>query len=162
MKSPSTRSAVRNPVEVIVSVTRFREALPTKRRAGGKTEVVMKLARSDPRAFIKGDVLFIRRPNTPTPVRFTLRGVGASRDQYYPLGISFLRENDSEGGDDYRLGFMTFPQSETRADGATLTILDTYKEAEPGVRFKFSLFIQRGSDGALGIIDPGIEHIDEN
>jgi hypothetical protein len=159
MKSPSTRSAIRNPVEVVISVTRFREALPTKSRQGGATEFVMKLARKDPRAFIKGDVLFISRPNTS--VRFTLRGAGASRDRYYPLGISFLRENNSEDGDDYRLGFLTFPQSETRPDGATLTILDTYRESAAGVRFKFSLFIQRGSDGALGIIDPSIEHIDD-
>jgi hypothetical protein len=157
MKSSSKRPATRRPVEVIVAVTRFREALSTKSRQGGKTEVVMKLASTDPRAFVKGDVLIIRCPNTS--VRFALRGTGASRDRYYPLGISFLRENDPEGSDDYRLGFQTFPQAETQPDGTTITILDTYKESAAGARFKFSLFIQRGSDGALGIIDPSIEHI---
>jgi hypothetical protein len=151
------KSNNRPPVEVIISVTRFREALPTKRRVGGETEFTMKLARSDPRAFIKGDDLLIRSPNTP--VRFTLRGAGSTRESYYPLGISFLRENDTEGGDDYRLGFLTFPQAETRSDRTSLSILDTYKEAGAGARFKFSIFLQRGSDGALGIIDPSIDHI---
>jgi hypothetical protein len=159
MKSSSSRSAIGNPVEVIVSVTRFRQAVATKNRPGGKTEVVMKLARTDPRASIKGDVLFISRPNTA--VRFTLRGAGATREQYYPLGISFLREGSGKERAEDQLGFVTFPQSETQPDGTTLSILDTYKYTEGGARFKFSLFIQRGSDGALGIIDPSIEHIDD-
>ena len=35
---------------------------------------------------------------------------------------------------------------------------ETYRDKTSGVRYKFSLFIQRGSDGAIGVIDPGIIH----
>jgi hypothetical protein len=56
------------------------------------------------------------------------------------------------------LGFLNFPQSETRFDGRGLSITDTYKDASLYVRFKFSIVIQRGSDGKIGIIDPGIIH----
>jgi hypothetical protein len=156
MKTANRSASTATPIDVIVSVVRFKDILEAKAARGGiLTEYVMKLARRDPRAFIKGDDLYINRP---APVRFTLTAGSRDRNQYYPLGISFLRQRVPSKSDAQRLGFLNFPQSETRAEGPSLTILDTYRDDAVNVRYKFSLYLQRGSDGAIGVIDPGIDH----
>jgi hypothetical protein len=40
-------------------------------------------------------------------------------------------------------------------------IVDSYRDTAPHVRYKFSVVVQRGADGRIGIIDPGIVHEDE-
>jgi hypothetical protein len=143
------------PVEIRITVTRFREVL-----APGKTSpcttYTMDLARKDPRAYIKGDDLYIKGPGAG--IRFTLASSAADKKSYYPIGIAFVRESTRNESDAQRLGFLNFPQSETRMKGRTLSILDTFKDRSKRIRFKFSVIIQRGSDGAIGIIDPGIVH----
>lgn len=157
MKIAKSRSTANRPIDVLISVLRFRDILGGKpSRDGCCTDYAMKLARRDPRAFIKGDDLYINRPGAA--VRFTLVSRTGDRQQYYPLGISFVREQTTSRSDAERLGFLNFPQSETQPDGRSLVIVDTYRDKAPGVRYKFSLFIQRGGDGAIGIIDPGITH----
>jgi hypothetical protein len=160
MNTTHTSAATAQPVDVVLTVTRFKPVLATKSSRGGNgTEFTMKLARRDPRAFVKGDELYVNRPGAP--VRFTLASVRGDSQRYYPLGIAFVRLGEKSALDEERLGFVNFPQSATRAQEQALTIVDTYHDAAPGVRYKFSVFVQRGGDGALGIIDPEIIHSGE-
>ena len=144
------------PVEVTLLVARFRDVLGSKpTRDGNRTAYVMKLARRDPRAVIKGDTLYL---TGPTSVRFTLLSPRGDRRRYYPLGISFVREGAPSENDDVKLGFANFPQQAIRAEEQSLTIFDSYRDRNPKVRYKFSLFIQSGREGAVGMIDPDIVH----
>ncbi len=157
MKTAKASPHTAKPVDVILLVTRFRDVLaPKPSRSGNATDYVMKLARRDPRVFVKGDDLYINNPGAP--VRFTLASRPGDRQRYYPLGIAFVREGARSKSDEERLGFLNFPPEETRADDRSLLILDTYRDRAPAVRYKFSVYIQRGSDGAIGVIDPDIVH----
>jgi hypothetical protein len=147
----------KNPIAVTISVTQFQDVLAGKEsRTGRGTSYTMKLKARDPRACIEGDTIYVKRPGGP--IRFTINGAAADKEHYYPVGISFVREGDGKSSEKARLGMLTFPQSEIRLDGRSLSITDIYKDHARSVRYKFSLLIQRGSDGRLGIIDPGIEH----
>ena len=153
-RNASASATTTKPVEVQLTVTKFKEVLAPG-KTGSCTGYTMKLGRRDPRAYIKGDDLYIKSPGAV--IRFTMTS-SADKKNYYPLGIAFVRENGRSETDAQRLGFLNFPQSETRPKGRTLSITDTYKDRSQRVRFKFSVIIQRGSDGAIGIIDPGIVH----
>ena len=158
MKKRSAKSVTRTDatlVQVILTVTRFNNVL----RAGRPTSFVMKLARSHPLAMIDGDTLYIKKPGTP--IRFTLTTGDGTRERYYPLGISFVRANAKKASDALRLGFINFPERDTHTDEQMLLIDDVYKDAAYPVNYKFSVMVQRGSDGAIGIIDPEIVHEDE-
>jgi hypothetical protein len=158
MKSRTGKATRRDtkPVEVVVAVTKFIDVLAAKTPRGVRgTAYIMKLAANDQRAEIKGDDIYIKRP---APIRFTFLPSAADKKQYYPVGITFLREGDRTCSDQERLGFLNFPQAETRPDDTSLTIVDRYTDRAKYVRYKFSLVIQRGSDGKIGLIDPGIVH----
>jgi len=145
------------PVEVTITVRKFKDVLVTAAARGGRaTDYAMKLGSNDPRAEIKGNDIYIKRPGAT--LRFTIASSAADQMRYYPIGISFLREGDRSSSDAQRLGLLNFPQNQTRMDGPTLTITDAYKDEARYVRYKFSVVVQRGSDGRIGIIDPGIVH----
>jgi len=158
MKTKNERVSARKikAVEVTITVTKFRDVLGKEPARGGRnTEYTMELRRADPRAYIKGEDLYVKRPGAP--IRFTLASGSGDKASYYCAGITFVREGDRNESDRQRLGFLNFPQRATRAEGRTLTILDSYRDRTK-VRYKFSVILQRGSDGKIGIIDPGIVH----
>lgn len=158
MKKRSAKSVARTNatlVQVNLTVTRFNNVL----RAGRPTSFVMRLAQSHPLASIEGDTLYIKKPGSP--IRFTLKTGDGTRERYYPIGITFVRANSKKASDDLRLGFINFPERDTRTDEKMLLIDDVYKDATYPVKYKFSVVVQRGSDGAIGIIDPDIVHEDE-
>lgn len=155
MKTATATSTNDNPVDVILTVTRFYDLLSRKSsRDGVVTPHTMKLARRDARVRLEGDKLYVAPPGAA--IRFAVVGGSGDRQRYYPLGIAFVRKGASKS-DEQRLGFLNFPQRETRAEGRTLTIVDTYRD-RLDVRYKFSIYIQRAADGAIGIIDPEIIH----
>lgn len=154
-------SKKRNPVEVTIAVTKFNDVLATSEsRDRCETAYIMKLRRADPRATIKGDNLYIRRPGAD--LRFTIGAADGAREKYFPVGITFVREGQPSSSDAERLGLRNFPQSDTRSEGKSLVIRDRYRDGRKPVRYKFSVVIQRGSDGKIGIIDPGIIHDDSD
>jgi len=162
MKSRTEKATLRKakPVEVAVAVTRFVDVLAAKTPRGVRgTAFIMKLAADDDRAEIKGDDIYIKRPGAP--IRFTIVPSATDKKQYYPVGITFLRKGDRNRSDQETLGFLNFPQAETQPDDRSLTIVDRYKDRAKCIRYKFSLVIQRGSDGRIGIIDPSIVHEDQ-
>jgi hypothetical protein len=157
MKMPTKQSSTKKPVEVSIAVTKFRDVLADETPRGGRdTEYAMKLRKRDPRAYIKGDNIYVLRPGTT--LRFTLALAADRKETFYPAGITFVREGERTNSDRLRLGLINFPQSLTRLDGRTLSITDSYRDRARGVRYKFSILVQRGSDGKMGIIDPGIVH----
>jgi len=148
------------PVEVIITVAKFRGVLATEGERGGRpSDYAMRLARRDPRATIKGDDLYIRRPGAA--IRFAVAPAAGDKGSYFPTGIAFVREASDNASDEQRLGLQNFPQRDIRFDGRTVLIVDRYRDKEPFVRYKFSVVVQRGADGKLGIIDPGIIHEDD-
>jgi len=164
MKKKTTKAAAPalDPVEIMIAVTKFNEVVSSDvslRAANGNTDYTMKMRKKDPRACIEGDNLCMKRPGAP--IKFTITSVPGDEEKYYPTGITFLREAKSNTSDKQRLGLLNFPQNETRMDGRSVFVTDTYKDGKERVRYKFSLLIQRGSDGKIGIIDPGIEHQDD-
>jgi hypothetical protein len=98
------------------------------------------------------DLLRVKFPGAT--IRFTVKS-----DEYYPVGIAFwLREGVAKPNDEQSLGLSNFDPSRIRRLGHVLYITDTFKDEKPYDRYKFSVIIQRASDGAIGIIDPGIVH----
>jgi len=146
------------PVEVTITVTKFRAVLGSQGEGGRPSDYAMKLARRDPRATIKGDDLYIRRPGAA--IRFTIAASAGAKARYFPVGIAFVREATDNASDEQRLGLQNFPQRLIRFDGLAAVIVDRYRDREKFVRYKFSVVVQRGADGTLGIIDPGIIHED--
>jgi hypothetical protein len=118
----------------------------------------MTMSRKHPQVFVKGDDLHVR-PYGAT-IRFTLASAPGDRESYYPVGVTFVREGKGSTSDEQRLGRVNFPPRQIHLEGQSLSITDNYKE-EGSVRYEFSIVIQRGSDGKIGIIDPGIVHEDQ-
>lgn len=157
MKSKAVRAAAATsaPINVVVTVTRFVDILAPGPGARD-TAYTMKLPRKDPRALIRGDNIVVNPPGGV--IRFKLVAPAGSGERYFPAGITFLREGQRSANDRQRLGLLNFRQAATRAADQTITITDGYVDGRKRVRYKFSLLVQRGSDGRIGIIDPGIEH----
>ena len=140
-----------------VTVTKFKDVLATDAARGGRgTEYAIKLAKRDPRAVIKGDDIYVKRPGAA--LRFTIASSLSDKNRYYPVGIAFVREAEDNSSDELRLGLQNFPQKDIRLEGRAILINDSYTDAAKYVRYKFSVPIQRGADGKIGIIDPGIIH----
>ncbi len=151
------------PAEILVTVTNFLDVLtPGNPRGGRITGFKMKMKGKHPHVSLKGEDIVVQRPGAT--IRFALAAPAKGGEKYFPIGITFVREAEHNECDEQRLGLLNFPQRLTRPDGLALSITDRYRD-RPGagrVRYKFSVVLQRGSDGKIGIIDPGIVHEDDH
>lgn len=148
-----------NPVDITIEVTKFQDVLARGTSDGGRdTSYAMTMPQKDPRAHIQDENIYIKRPGAP--LRFSVTSADVSKERYFPVGIAFVRDGACSGGDEQRLGLLNFLEKNTRTEGRKLLITDSYNE-QVKCRYKFSVVIQRGSDGAIGIIDPGIIHEDD-
>ena len=146
-KAPANRPY---PAEVKLTVTRFIDVLASESTGAGRgTTYLMKLTGRHPLVYIK---------SPGATLRFTLASTGRDKETYFPVGITFVRQSKCNDSDEQRLGFLNFAQSQTRPEGRTLSTTYRYKNDERDIRYKFSLVVQRGSDGRIGLIDPAIEH----
>lgn len=153
-KSTSTST---RPIDVIVTVVRFSDVIGSRATGPRLTDYKMALRPGENRAQIVGDDIRIRPPGAP--IRFIV--ASADNRQYRPLGIAFAREGAKVLSESDRLGLVVFAERELQPEQRAVVVSDSYAEAPRNVRFKFTLFIQRGSDGAIGLIDPGIIHSNE-
>lgn len=145
------------PAEVRMTVTRFKDVLATASSGTARgTGYAMKLIAKHPSVAILGDVIYVKSPGAG--LRFTLAAAPGDRENYYPIGIAFVRAGKGNTSDEQRLGLLNFAQRDTRPEGRSLAITYRYLDDPRDVRYKFSVVIQRGSDGRIGIIDPAIEH----
>lgn len=153
------------PVDVTVVIRKFEKIIDTGKPI---TAFVLKLPQKDPRVLVRGDVIYVKGPRTT--IRFTIGNSSGEKTKFFPTGITFLRqslEKISRGdvcdtSEEERLGLRNFPQRKFRYDQQTLSITDAYRDGKETIRYKFSLLIQRGSDGAIGLIDPAIVHTNSN
>jgi hypothetical protein len=94
-------------------------------------------------------------------IRFTIKP-DANGDVYFPIGIAFqLRRGKGKVGSGDILGRKDFSRENVRLGANDLIIKACHFEgcgSTPQHRYKFSLFIQRERDGALGVIDPIIDN----
>ncbi len=94
-------------------------------------------------------------------IRFTIKP-DANNDVYFPIGIAFqLRRGKGKAVSGDILGRKDFSREKVRLGANDLVIKASHLEgcgSAPRHRYKFSLFVQRERDGALGVIDPGIDN----
>jgi hypothetical protein len=94
-------------------------------------------------------------------IRFTIKP-DANNDVYFPIGIAFqLRRGKGKAVSGDILGRKDFSRKEIRLGANDLIIKASHFEGCGSTSkhpYKFSLFIQRERDGALGVIDPGIDN----
>ena len=157
------------PAEVVLDVTGFQDVLApglltvkkpvllkNSLRSGRGTTATMTMNGTYDHVWIddtKPNTLVIQRPGAT--VRFTV-----TPDGYYPVGIAFLLlAGVANPDDEQRLGLLNFDQSKIRRFGHVLYFTDVFLDKNADHRYKFSVIIQRASDGALGIIDPEIVHV---
>ena len=156
------------PAEVALDVIEFKDVLANggsvaKRRSFLKkvfysprgSTARMTVSKPHPRVRIDSKEPAILKVKAPgATIRFTV-----SPDEYYAIGISFLLlEGLSNPGVSAKLGLLDIEPCKIHRFGHVLYVTDTFKNRKPFAKYKFSIIIQRASDGALGIIDPGIEH----
>ncbi len=165
MKTPVAKipAKKRHTIDVTIAVTKFKDVLASDAlrgasdgRGGRGTDYIMTLPKNDPLAEIRGNDIYIKPPGAI--LRFTITSARRGKTRYFPVGITYVREGDRNTSDEQRLGLLNFPQSEIYMRRQTLMITDSYKDKTKCVRYKFSVIVQRGSDGKIGIIDPGIVH----
>jgi hypothetical protein len=140
-----------------MTVIGFKDVLSSERSDGSqRTGYKMKLVNKPSGVVIRGDVIYIK--SAAADIRFTVASSVGDKENYFPTGITFVRQGTCEIGDEQRLGLSNFPQRKTRFERRSLSISARFKRTDNGVLYKFSVIIQRGSDGKIGIIDPGIGH----
>jgi hypothetical protein len=90
-------------------------------------------------------------------IRFTVNGIGAA-NQCVPIAASFRLDPKNTGAkpdpDE------NFPQGNQIPSGVSLDFTD--RGMGDGTLFEFKMIIRRSSDRSLGVIDPGIQHINGN
>ena len=116
----------------------------------------MRMKRPHRRVSLKDDTLFVNAPGVT--IRLTIASSAGDKIKYYPAGITFVREESECLSEVELLGRKNFQQRRIVIDGQTLTFTDRFKKGKDKILYKFSVIIQRGVDGAIGIIDPGILH----
>lgn len=91
------------------------------------------------------------------PVDFEIKIVSVdSKETYVPLGIVFEQKSPSSGAKTDPRGNINFAPASL--NGSTLLVHDHFARKGPEYNYEFFVVIQRGSDGAIGVIDPIIVH----
>lgn len=142
------------PAEVIITVKEFRPVLSPELREARDTSYTMRMKRPHRRVSLKDDTLFVNAPGVT--IRLTIASSAGDKIKYYPAGITFVREESKCLSEVELLGRKNFQQRRIVIDGQTLTFANRFKKGKDKVLYKFSVIVQRGTDGAVGIIDPRI------
>lgn len=179
IETPTRSSPGLETIDVTLTVTRFQSVLDA---TGGSalTDFTMSGPEEGNARLKVGDfqkssppgmrhTLRVQRPGVV--FRLTVAADGADGESYLPVGISFERADQTEP---VALSCTTetrnksdSPFSGLEINGSTVQFIDRPlsnvrakgEEAPPRrVTYKFSVFIQRQRDGALGLIDPWIEN----
>lgn len=151
----TARSTTNPPAEIRITVVGFQNVLDNNVTCRN-TGYTIKLVKRNPRVYIKDGLIHVRAPGAT--IWFIVVSSRDDKENYFPAGITFVRESDRNTSDVERLGLLNFPQKKTQIIEKTISITDTYRDRKEEIKYKFSVIIQRGSDGAIGVIDPGIAH----
>ncbi|MBK8474783.1 MAG: hypothetical protein IPL39_00330 [Opitutaceae bacterium] len=94
------------------------------------------------------------------PVDLEIRVVSEDgKETYKPVGITFEQNVKASGKRSDRHGRRNFAAAVLKE--SSLVVRGHFLDRNPEANWEFSVIIQRGSDGAIGIIDPGIENRNE-
>lgn len=150
-------------VEVVLTVTDFREVLQTRGVERGTFHTVAISKGHEVVSVEEGaDMPKLKIKKGSGPVTFRFRIVDAKTDDVYqPLGIAFKLVRPAKGtseGELDMIGENNFPQDRMHIYGNNLYITDLYTPEASKFKYKFSVIFQRERDAKIGIIDPGIEH----
>jgi hypothetical protein len=153
-----------NPAHVTLTVTKFVDVLTSEAPAHERnTECEMKVGTDQPRVakatVQKGKPPVLRVTGGGATFRFWI-GSKIRKETFYPLGIAFRRRNNRGRDNDKKdtLGRKNFSFASMHLWGRAMYITDSFKDCGSNDRYKFSVIIQRQHDGAIGIIDPDLEH----
>lgn len=156
MKKATAAVSISTPAEIVITVTEFRPVLSPKVGEIRDTDYTMRMKRRHPRVSLKDDTIIVKAPGAK--IRLIIAAAANDKIKYYPAGITFVRKEGEGLSDMELLGRTNFLQRRIVIDGQTLTFTDRFKKGKDKVFYKFSVIVQRGFDGSIGIIDPGIEH----
>ncbi len=150
-------------VEVILTVTDFREVLQTRGVERGTFHTVTISKGKDVVSVEEGaDMPKLKIKKDSGPVTFRFKIVDAKTDDVYqPLGIAFKEERSAKSPSTNKtnmIGENNFPLDRMHIYGNNLYITDLYLPEARDLKYKFSVIFQRERDAKIGIIDPGIEH----
>ena len=148
-----TSSRRKISAEIKITIAKFNEAIGTGKPI---VDFHLKLAKRHPFVRVKDDIVFVQYPGTP--IVFTVEASRDPQKNFYPAGITFVRESNCGNADEDRLGLRNFPHDRIRIDDHRIFIADNYRRGKNVNAYKFSLIVQRESDGTIGIIDPGMVH----
>ena len=179
MELPASQAPGLTTVDITLTVTRFRNLLEPAAGSAPLTDFIMTGPEEGNGRLKMGDY----QKGAPAGARYTLRvqrpgvvlrftiAARADGERYLPVGIAFER---GDGTAPTAVPVVTgnhgktdTPFSDLEIKGATIQVLDRPLGGVPAkgettpprrVTYKFSVFIQRQSDGALGLIDPWIEN----
>lgn len=152
------------PANVTLTVSKFVDVLASEEPQGKRnTECEMKAEPNHPHVTMgkgsKSQAPALKVKGGSATICFQIKSKNP-RHHYYPLGIAFRRQTSrglTNDRDDV-LGRKDFSFGSMHLFGRSLYITDHFKNCGAGRRYKFSVIIQRQHDGAIGIIDPGIEN----
>ena len=157
MKNAKGAARASIPAEIVITVTQFRAVLSAKEAGEVRdTGYEMKMKRPHSRVSLKDDTLFVKSPGAV--IRLTIASPAKDKTRYYPAGITFVRDGGNGLTEADRLGRKDFLQRRITIDGLALKFTDRFQKGKEKTLYKISVILQRGSDGAIGIIDPGIEN----
>lgn len=139
--------------EIILEVENYPEILA----AGGPPNVPHSMRMKNKHSKVSvdddGETLLVKRPGAK--LHFEI-----SPPEYFPIGISFkLISGIDNPSPHQRLGLHNFTYFKPEPKTHVLIIKDDFRDDDANDDYyKFSIIIQRGSDGELGVIDPGFRH----
>lgn len=146
------------PAEVVFNVSKFKDIFQAEGIGKARcTDHTMEMKKEHSRVYVsdKGDELHVRTYGAT--LRMTI-----TPSCYVPIGIAFvLKEGIAAPTKFDRLGLLNFDQLKLLPEKNTLAITDHFKEEVEGDadnEYEFSIIIQDGTTGKLGIIDPRIVH----
>ena len=142
------------PAEVTFIVVKFRP-VTVANQGTQYTDATMTLA---PHPLVSVTGIETDATLHPTaPVDFEIKIVSAdSKETYIPLGVVFEQKAPRNGVKTDPRGNINFAPA--RPNGSTLLFHDQFARKGPEYNYEFFVIIQRGSDGAIGVIDPIIVH----
>ena len=170
--SPS--SAAPKKVDVTLTVTKFCDILAGRLRKGSLAGHAIAVAKNKSNVVLKTGFYqlnvkgTIRVPRPGAILRFNIKAQKKGTT-YRPVGIAFARADKTRPmgvhwSTNRTIGRHT-PFSGFQTDGRTMQITDLplkrgNQHASPKnyTTYKFSVYIQRESDGRIGVIDPYIEN----
>ena len=141
---------------VNITVDDFRNVLTTvaaDRQTTHRLELIETAGRLEERADTSGRKIAILW-NRSASIRFNI----LEPQRYVPIGIAFRRrkEDGSFGYD--AIAREIFDVESVNLSANSIRIRAEFPPQSRGLYVKFSIVIQRTEDGAIGIIDPGIEN----